>query len=404
MVGAVEMMIMAEGGGGGNYTAGGTGGHGWTCAAAANNSGGLGGIALSPYITANRIFMGGGGGGGQQNNGLGTNGGNGGGIILVKANTIQTSTVCGSAIKISANGETTTNSGNDGAGGAGAGGSIVLQVSNYSVTAACPLTISSNGGNGGSVGNAGAHGGGAGGGQGAVIFSSTQPTVNITTTTNNGTGGTNSSAGGSSSAGSGGGVSNSGVVGSSAGPLPVELILFDGVSEGNYNSIYWKSAVETNFRHYELESSEDGVNFNKITTVNPIGNVSSSNDYNYLDFNPYSPITYYRLKMVDLDYTFEYSNIISIENGINKTGTLVVYPNPASNELYVKLSVPNERNALIEIRDILGRPIYQQTVDLTQSVNNNYINTTNFAAGTYIITITAGNSLSENIKVIINKN
>jgi hypothetical protein len=187
-------------------------------------------------------------------------------------------------------------------------------------------------------------------------------------------------------------------------PLPVELILFDGESEGNYNSIFWKSAVETNFRHYELESSEDGVNFNKITTVNPIGNVSSSNDYNYLDFNPYSPITYYRLKMVDLDYTFEYSNIISIENGINKTGTLVVYPNPASNELYVKLSVPNETNALIEIRDILGRPIYQQTVDLTQSVNNNYINTTNFAAGTYIITITAGNSLSENIKVIINKN
>jgi hypothetical protein len=187
-------------------------------------------------------------------------------------------------------------------------------------------------------------------------------------------------------------------------PLPVELISFTGVSEGTYNSVSWKSAVETNFRHYELESSEDGVNFNRIATVNPIGNISSINDYNYLDFNPYSPITYYRLKMVDLDYTFEYSNIISIENGINKTGTLVVYPNPASNELYVKLSVPNETNALIEIRDILGRPVYQQTVDLTQSVNNNYINTTNFAAGTYIITITAGNSLSENIKVVINKN
>jgi hypothetical protein len=187
-------------------------------------------------------------------------------------------------------------------------------------------------------------------------------------------------------------------------PLPVELILFDGESEGNYNSIYWKSAVEVNFRHYELESSEDGLNFNKITTVNPIGNVSSSNDYNYLDFNPYSPITYYRLKMVDLDYTFEYSNIISIENGINKTGTLVVYPNPASNELYIKLSVPNEKSATIDIKDILGRVIYQQEIDLTQSINNNYINTTNFASGTYIVSINAGNSLSENIKVVINKN
>jgi len=187
-------------------------------------------------------------------------------------------------------------------------------------------------------------------------------------------------------------------------PLPVDLISFTGVSEGTYNSVSWKSAVETNFRHYELESSEDGVNFHKIATVNPIGNVSSSNDYNYLDFSPFSPITYYRLKMVDLDYTFEYSNIISIENGINKTGTLVVYPNPASNELYIKLSVPNEKSVTIDIKDILGRVIYKQEIDLTQSINNNYINTTNFASGTYIVSINAGNSLSENIKVVINKN
>jgi hypothetical protein len=108
--------------------------------------------------------------------------------------------------------------------------------------------------------------------------------------------------------------------------------------------------------------------------------------------------------MVDLDYTFEYSNIISIENGINKTGTLVVYPNPASNELYVKLTVPNEKSATIDIKDILGRVIYQQEIDLTQSINNNYINTTNFTSGTYIVSITAGNSFSENIKVVINKN
>ncbi len=187
-------------------------------------------------------------------------------------------------------------------------------------------------------------------------------------------------------------------------PLPVDLISFTGVSEGTYNSVSWKSAVETNFRHYELESSEDGVTFNKIATVNPIGNVSSSNDYNYLDFSPFSPITYYRLKMVDLDYTFEYSNIISIENGINKTGILVVYPNPASNELYIKLSVPNEKSVTIDIKDILGRVIYKQEIDLTQSINNNYINTTNFASGTYIVSINAGNSLSENIKVVINKN
>jgi hypothetical protein len=187
-------------------------------------------------------------------------------------------------------------------------------------------------------------------------------------------------------------------------PLPVQLISFTGTSEGTYNSVNWKSAVETNFRHYELETSEEGMNFNKITSVNPIGNLSSTNNYNYLDFSPYSPITYYRLKMIDLDYSFEYSPIIAIENGSNKTGSIVVFPNPASNELYIKLSVANENNAMVDIKDILGRTIYKQAIDLTQTIDNTYINTTDFAAGTYIVNITAGNSLSENIKVVINKN
>jgi hypothetical protein len=188
-------------------------------------------------------------------------------------------------------------------------------------------------------------------------------------------------------------------------PLPVELISFTGISEGTHNSINWKSAVETNFRHYELENSDDGINFNKIVTVNPIGNLSIANNYNYLDFSAYSPITYYRLKMVDLDYTFEYSDIIAVENGKNSDATIVVYPNPASNELFIKFATPNEKEAKILIQDIYGRIIFEEKINLEQTVDNTYINTTNFASGTYIVNITAGNSVSENIKVVIsNKN
>ena len=188
-------------------------------------------------------------------------------------------------------------------------------------------------------------------------------------------------------------------------PLPVELISFTGNSQGTYNSVSWKSAVETNFKHYELESSEDGINFTKITTVNPIGSMTSINNYNYLDFDYYKPITYYRLKMVDLDYSYEYSNIVAVEYGKNMATNLVVFPNPASSELYVSLIAPDEKDAQLDIKDILGRTIYQQKIDLTQGFENTYVNTSNFAAGTYIVSVTCGNSFSENIKVIItNKN
>lgn len=186
-------------------------------------------------------------------------------------------------------------------------------------------------------------------------------------------------------------------------PMPVELISFTGNSEGTHNSISWKSAVEVRFKQYELESSEDGINFTKIVTVAPLANLSTYNNYNFLDFNYYAPITYYRLKMVDLDYTYTYSSIIAIEYGHSKTQSIVVYPNPASNELFIKLAAQGEKTAQIDIRDILGRIIYQQNIDLTKDIENTYINTAEFATGTYILTVTCGNKISENIKIIINQ-
>ena len=174
----------------------------------------------------------------HENVGNGTVGGKGGGIVLIKATNIRTTGAC--AVSISANGATAANGSNDGGGGAGAGGSILLQVSSFSVTGTCPLTVSSNGGNGGSSVTSGVHGGGGGGGQGVVIYSIAQPTTNVTTSTALGTGGTScsgcpASANGATAPGSG----NLGVINSSAGPLPIELISFEGKANTGMCELFW---------------------------------------------------------------------------------------------------------------------------------------------------------------------
>jgi hypothetical protein len=109
--------------------------------------------------------------------------------------------------------------------------------------------------------------------------------------------------------------------------------------------------------------------------------------------------------MVDLDYTYKYSDIVAVEYGKNKTEQLIVYPNPASNELYISLIAPDHKEAILDIKDVLGRSIYQQKLNLSQGFENAYINTENFASGTYIVNVSYDNySKSENIKVIINNN
>ncbi len=156
----------AGGGGGANLGSGGNGGRGWPGAGGTTGAG-IGGVGLMYDPIVNKVFMGGGGGAGQQNNNRASRGGNGGGIIILRAGTI-TSTNCGAAPALRANGEDAPNStGNDGAGGGGAGGSVLVEAGN--ITMPCLLTIEVSGGNGGNVNHNAAHGGGGGGGVGAFL-------------------------------------------------------------------------------------------------------------------------------------------------------------------------------------------------------------------------------------------
>ncbi len=345
------------GGGGGNYSAGGDGGFGYSCGTGVNSAGGLGGISLSARIASNRIFMGGGGGGGQQNNTVGLDGGAGGGIILLKATTLVTNTVCSSAIKITANGGSTASCGNDGAGGGGAAGTIVLQVTNYSASSTCPLSINANGGNGGNVGDGAEHGGGGGGGQGAIIFSTMQPTVNIASTTTNGSGGMNN-ASGASYAGNGGGVNNSGIL-SMGGPLPVELLNFTGEKIAGQVKLSWTTTGEQHAASFTVEHSKDAQHYTTLGDKKATGSLYGSS-YEMLDEDPFEGMTYYRLKQTDHNRTSNYSPIVAISFEYEKEFSLFPNPSATGMSVYLSLHQASSGSAEIALFDLTGKCIYTQ--------------------------------------------
>lgn len=311
----------AGGAGGGNYTAGGAGGPGYGCGTPA---GGIGGAALSAYIAGGRVFMGGGGGGGGQNNNFASEGANGGGIILIKAGTLITPGGCGTPPVISANGGSAATVGNDGAGGGGAAGTIVLNITTFSVAGTCSLSINADGGNGGSVTDAAQHAGGGGGGQGAVLYSTAQPTTNMQTTTNNGAGGQNSSGG--SFAGSGGGTNNSGIVVSVSGPLPVELLDFYYEQRNGAVQLFWVTATEKNSDYFTIERSLDGVHYTELAKKPGAGDSRTRQHYSHEDVNPFTGLNYYRLRQTDRDGASLTFPVISV-NIASGTEELV-FPNP----------------------------------------------------------------------------
>lgn len=384
------------GGGGGNFTAGGQGGLGWTCTASTTGAG-VGGADLSTYISSTRFFLGGGGGGAQQNNNVGSAGGNGGGIIMIKANSIQTNSGCNSgagSVSISAKGQTSSNSGNDGAGGAGAGGSVLIQSSSYTVNSGCPIKMNTSGGNGGTVNDAGAHGGGAGGGKGVIIFSGVVGTpANINVTDTAGTGGGNDNTTGGAKAGAGSTTSSSGsspVIYAAGSALPVHLTSFTAIAQKNKALLQWSTSIETNFAYYEIERSvNSSSSFKTIGKVTATGDNSSYKLTN--DITAINGTIYYRLKMVDKDAGFQYSDTRAISVTQQENNIVRAYPNPAIATVYVYMSDITATSKLSAvIHDMQGRMVkYFSTVSAQQD-KTVALSLEGISTGQYIVTVNNG--------------
>ena len=158
--------------------------------------------------------------------------------------------------------------------------------------------------------------------------------------------------------------------------LPVNLIYFNAIKSGNSNLIQWKVADIKAFSHFELEKSTDGKNF---TTINrSYLNSTNTSIFEYEDkaLDVVSNLIYYRLKMIDLDGSFNVSKTISVQHRINlnmsyayasstlqvhtsgKTGTLSVY---SINGNLVKSYSLESKNQSFELSD-LPQGIYVATL------------------------------------------
>lgn len=134
--------------------------------------------------------------------------------------------------------------------------------------------------------------------------------------------------------------------------LPVHLQNFSVTGANGAAMLKWTAENETDFSGYEIERSNDGINFSLVTRV-VARSVDGRNDYSTNDAVTKGATYYYRLKMVNKDGTFLYSNIVTYTVTGHQTVTL--YPNPASDYFVIKdagdllqVDVVNQTGSLIK--------------------------------------------------------
>lgn len=172
--------------------------------------------------------------------------------------------------------------------------------------------------------------------------------------------------------------------------LPVRLLSFSGSYNGNDALLNWETEAEVNFSHYEIERSSNGSDFNFTGKVAAQAGASRK-QYNYSDnIGTSGNIFYYRLKMVDLDGKFKYSNAIVIRRDAKSINGISISPNPVigSGNATLRLSSGKTGKADIRIIDMAGKIVLQQQCRLSQGINSISINNTNrLQSGIYTIQV-----------------
>ncbi|MBX9852174.1 MAG: T9SS type A sorting domain-containing protein [Cytophagaceae bacterium] len=131
----------------------------------------------------------------------------------------------------------------------------------------------------------------------------------------------------------------------------------------------------------------DGIYFETVTTVKGKGNSKEDTYYHALDPQPYSTVSYYRLKQVDLDGKYQYSNIVTI-NSIGGLDNVSIYPNPAHSNIHIGIATEESKSVYLNLTDMLGRKIISNiSYVLHEGSNEIFINLEELSSGTYILQI-----------------
>ena len=181
-------------------------------------------------------------------------------------------------------------------------------------------------------------------------------------------------------------------------PLPITLLYFKGIMVNNKAQLYWATEQEFNNDHFELERSGNGSVYNQLATIPSKGNSTATQEYEHIDASPMNGVNYYRLKQVDKDQHFKYSNIVVLNTANNTNSLVKIYPLPTQDKLTIVLISDREKDCLLTLYDQLGHLIESKKIHCRNGINTIEWNLSHYAAGTYYLQF--GNTDVQSAKII----
>jgi hypothetical protein len=183
--------------------------------------------------------------------------------------------------------------------------------------------------------------------------------------------------------------------------LPVTLLSFQASPVADGVALNWSTASEQENSYFTCERSTDASSFSAVTKVlskAPGGNSSSTLTYSSLDASPLEGVSYYRLKQTDIKGQSTYSRTVKVDRRM-QVG-LNIYPNPASDIIYISGFKTGSAQATVELYDMSGKIALKKILPVT----GGYVTATfNLPAGIYSVKVSLPDGTSRVQQLLIKR-
>ncbi len=183
-------------------------------------------------------------------------------------------------------------------------------------------------------------------------------------------------------------INNQGCVPAPTTVLPVRFDYFTAVLQQQRGLLKWRTTFEENIRSFVIEKSTDGRRFTQLLQQAPANRAGTV--YQAWDETLATGNNFYRLKVINLDGTVDYSAVVKINYRKGNAAAWLIYPNPAGTEASLFYPSANARQITVSLADVAGKIISERPVALTAGNNRIPLPTQALSAGMYLVTVWDG--------------
>jgi hypothetical protein len=170
-------------------------------------------------------------------------------------------------------------------------------------------------------------------------------------------------------------------------PLPVELTSFTAAYKNSAVTLNWQTKTEVNNYGFNLERRINEGEWDSIIFIEGHGNSNSPKEYSYTDKELFAGGSkfQYRLKQIDSDGSFEYSDVVEVEVVPDQFELSQNYPNPFNPSTTIRFSLPQAAQIKINLYNMLGEQVASIAEGMYESGYHKVtFNASNLPSGTYI--------------------